>query len=177
MSSLAQLADLLTDAPLMARGPFVLLARSLGNPRRTRVWVIESSAPDSPPDRGEANNTGDILETALILGRWGYTEAYDDAERILRGHLLPSQLRDISWIEGPANSDRRGRGAATWRSGIGAPLDSRRPTGTTPSDCRVSRSTWTLWAGAVAVTVRGVPRGDAPGRLGTLGQHAVRPRD
>ena len=55
------------------------------------------------PTAGEANNTGDILETALILGRWGYAEAYDDAERILRGHLLPSQLRDISWIDEPAN--------------------------------------------------------------------------
>ena len=57
------------------------------------------------PDRGEANNTGDILETALILGRWGYPEAYHDAERILRGHLLPSQLRDTSFIVDPPNPD------------------------------------------------------------------------
>ena len=102
MSSLAQLADLLTDAPLMAR-VHSFYARGLREIRDELGWVIESSAPDAPPDRGEANNTGDILETALILGRWGYTEAYDDAERILRGHLLPSQLRDISWIEEPAN--------------------------------------------------------------------------
>ena len=102
MSSLAQLADLLTDAPLMARVRS-FYSHGLWEIRDELGWVIESSAPDAPPDRGEANNTGDILETALILGSWGYTEAYDDAEHILRGHLLPSQLRDISWIGEPPN--------------------------------------------------------------------------
>ena len=102
MSSLAQLADVLSDAPLMERVRS-FYSHGLWEIRDELGWVIESSTPDSPPDRGEANNTGDILETALILGRWGYPEAYDDAERILRGHLLPSQLRDISWIDEPAN--------------------------------------------------------------------------
>lgn len=102
MSSLAQLADLLSDAPLMNRVQ-AFYSGGLWDIRDQLGWVIESSAPDAPPDRGEANNTGDILETALILGRWGYAEAYDDAERILRGHLLPSQLRDISWIDEPDN--------------------------------------------------------------------------
>ena len=102
MSSLAQLADLLNDAPLMGQ-VHSFYTRGLWEIRDELGWVIESSAPDAPPDRGEANNTGDILETSLILGRWGYPEAYDDAERILRGHLLPSQLRDISWIEEPDN--------------------------------------------------------------------------
>ena len=100
MSSLAQLADLLTDAPLMERVRS-FYSGGLWEIRDQLGWVIESSAPDAPPDRGEANNTGDILETALILGRWGYAEAYADAERILRGHLLPSQLRDIAWITEP----------------------------------------------------------------------------
>ena len=68
-------------------------------------WVIESSAPDSNPDRGEVNNTGDIVETALILGRRGYPEYYEDAERIVRCHMLPSQLRDVSFIEDPPNPD------------------------------------------------------------------------
>ena len=35
----------------------------------------------------------------MILGRWGYTEYYEDAERILRCHVLPSQLRNISFID------------------------------------------------------------------------------
>ena len=41
----------------------------------------------------------------MILGRWGYTEYFADAERILRGFLLPSQLRDTSWIEEPPNPE------------------------------------------------------------------------
>ena len=109
MSSLAQLADLLTDAPLMERVR-TFYTRGLWEIRDELGWVIESSLPDAPPDFGEANNTGDILETALILGRWGYPEAYDDAERILRGHLLPSQLRDVSWIQEPSSpADGDGR--------------------------------------------------------------------
>jgi len=36
-------------------------------------WSIEFASPGSNPDMGEMNNTGDILDTAMILGRWGYT--------------------------------------------------------------------------------------------------------
>lgn len=104
MSSLAQLADLMNDAPLMERVR-TFYSRGLWEIRDELGWVIESSLPDAAPDFGEVNNTGDILETALILGRWGYPEAFDDAERILRGHLLPSQLRDVSWIREPSNPE------------------------------------------------------------------------
>ena len=104
MSSLAQLADLTLDSPLMNRVR-AFYDNGLWEIRDALGWVIESSLPDAPSDLGEANNTGDILETALILGRWGYPEYYHDAERILRGHLLPSQLRDISFIEDPPNPD------------------------------------------------------------------------
>ena len=34
------------------------------------------------------------------------SEDFQDAEHILRGHLLPSQLRDVSWIVDPANPER-----------------------------------------------------------------------
>ena len=104
MSSLAQLADLMQDSLLMRRVR-AFYDNGLREIRDALGWVIESSLPDRPSDLGEVNNTGDILETALILGRWGYTEYYHDAERILRGHLLPSQLRDISFIEEPPNPD------------------------------------------------------------------------
>ena len=104
MSSLAQLADLTLDSPLMNRVR-AFYDNGLWGIRDALGWVIESSLPDAPSDLGEVNNTGDILETALILGRWGYPEYYHDAERILRGHLLPSQLRDISFIEDPPNPD------------------------------------------------------------------------
>ena len=104
MSSLAQLADLTLDSLLMNRVR-AFYDNGLWKIRDALGWVIESSLPDAPPDLGEVNNTGDILETALILGRWGYPEYYHDAERILRGHLLPSQLRDNSFIEDPPNPD------------------------------------------------------------------------
>ena len=67
-------------------------------------WSIEVTE-ETTCKRGESNNSGDILETALLLGRWGYPTYYADAERILRGHLLPSQLRDVSFIVEPDNPD------------------------------------------------------------------------
>ena len=65
-------------------------------------WSCESAFQEDS-DHGEVNNTGDILETALILGRHGYSEYDHDAERILRCHILPSQLRDTSFIQDPPN--------------------------------------------------------------------------
>ena len=104
MSSLAQLADLLDDSRLLAR----VKAFYDGGLREIRDeigWVIESSRDAAVPDRGEINNTGDVVETALILGRRGYPEYFEDAERITRCHLLPSQLRDNRFIEDPPNPD------------------------------------------------------------------------
>jgi hypothetical protein len=45
--------------------------------------------------RGESNNTGDLLRAALLLGHAGWGDYFEDAERILRGHLLPSQAIDV----------------------------------------------------------------------------------
>ena len=104
MSSLAQLADLTGDAALMLRVK-AFYDNGLWAMRDPLGWVVESSRPDASPDRGEVNNTGDIVETALILGRWGWSEYLQDAERIVRGHILPAQLRDISFIEQPPNPD------------------------------------------------------------------------
>lgn len=102
MSSLAQLADLTNDAHLMQRVR-AFYDNGLWQIRDALGWVIEISSDDADPDKGECNNTGDIVETALFLGRWGYPEYYHDAERIVRGHLLPAQLRDISFIVDPPN--------------------------------------------------------------------------
>ena len=104
MSSLAQLADLLDDARLLARVR-AFYDNGLWEIRDKIGWVIESSRDDAVPDRGEINNTGDIVETALILGRRGFPEYFEDAERIMRCHVLPSQLRDNSFIEDPPNPD------------------------------------------------------------------------
>ncbi|MBT3602364.1 MAG: hypothetical protein HOE48_15645 [Candidatus Latescibacteria bacterium] len=102
MSSLAQLADLTSDITLLHRVK-AFYDNGLRSIRDDIGWVIENSNDSANPDMGECNNTGDIVETALILGQHGYPEYYQDAERILRGHLLPSQLRDTSFIEDPPN--------------------------------------------------------------------------
>ena len=102
MSSLAQLADLTADMPLL-QSVKAFYDRGLWEIRNAIGWCIESSHPDASSDRGEVNNSGDILETALILGKYGWSEAYADAERILRCHILPSQLRDVSFM--PASPD------------------------------------------------------------------------
>ena len=104
MSGLAQLADLTSDSVLMSRVKD-FYDNGLWEIRDQVGWVIESASPDADPDKGEVNNSGDILETALVLGRWGYADCYGDAERILRSHILPSQLRDISFIEEPPNEE------------------------------------------------------------------------
>ncbi len=104
MSSLAQLADLTGDGRLLERVR-AFYDCGLWDIRDQVGWVVEGSGDEDHPDKGEANNSGDIVETALILGRRGYPEYYQDAERILRGHLLPSQLRDVSFIEDPPNPD------------------------------------------------------------------------
>ena len=105
LSSLAQLADLTRDSSLMRRVK-AFFDNGLWEMRDELGWSIEgtTSGPERS-DEGEMNNTGDILETALILGRWGYPEYFHDAERILRCHLLPSQLRDISFMVEPDNPD------------------------------------------------------------------------
>ena len=102
MSSLAQLADITSDLSMLERVK-AFYDNGLRQIRDEIGWVIENSDDKSPPDRGECNNTGDIVETALIMGRYGYPEYFQDAERITRGHLLPAQLRDNSFIPEPAN--------------------------------------------------------------------------
>ena len=105
MSSLAQLADLTSDSTLIDRVK-AFYDNGLWEIRDEVGWSGESGDPSrEDPDRGEMNNSGDILEAALILGRWGYPEYYHDAERMLRSHILPAQLRDISFAEDPPNPE------------------------------------------------------------------------
>lgn len=106
LSSLAQLAELLNDARLLQHVK-AFHDNGLGRMRDAIGWSCESTQQPEhrQSDHGEANNTGDILETALILGRFGYATCYADAERILRAHLLPSQLRDVSFMAEPDNPE------------------------------------------------------------------------
>ena len=50
-------------------------------------------------NRGEANNTGDLIEAALLLGKLGFAGYYADADRMLRNHLLASQVVDAAWVQ------------------------------------------------------------------------------
>ncbi|MSU66545.1 MAG: hypothetical protein EXS38_10685 [Opitutus sp.] len=56
-------------------------------------WSMESL--HKPRLRGEANNTGDLLRATLLLGSAGFPDYFGRAERILRSHLLPSQVVDV----------------------------------------------------------------------------------
>lgn len=80
--------------------------------------------------RGEANNTGDLLRGALLLGRAGWPEYYGRAERMLRGHLLPSQLRQVAGLANDPNAseDHCRSLADRVRGGFGIP---------TPNDLQV----------------------------------------
>ena len=106
LSSLAQMAELTGDLSLMNRVK-AFYDNGLWECRDEIGWSLETTdqLAEAQSEHGEGNNTGDMLETALILGKWGYPECYDDAELILRGHVLPSQLRDVSFIKEPANPD------------------------------------------------------------------------
>ena len=101
MSSLAQFADLTKDPTVMERAR-LFFERGLRQISDEVGWAPESAG-EPAPDMGEANDTGDILETALLLGQSVNLAYFQRAERILRCHLLPCQLRDVSWIINPSN--------------------------------------------------------------------------
>ena len=78
-------------------------------PYRTRTgWVKESAT--TRRGRGEANCTSDLIEAACLLGEAGYPSYFQDADRMLRNHLLASQMDDLSWVqenEGMTNTQTR----------------------------------------------------------------------
>lgn len=95
LSSLAQLGQLLGDSTLLER-IVSFMENGLHQIALEFGWCIEKY--HRTDHIGEINSTGDILETCLILGRAGYTRYFQQAERILRAHLLPSQLLDTRFI-------------------------------------------------------------------------------
>lgn len=70
--------------------------------RTSYGWAKEQR--NTEPGRGEANNTGDFIEAALILGQNGQPQYYRDAERFIRNGLLASQIVATDWI---GQSDER----------------------------------------------------------------------
>ncbi len=120
ISSLAILGDTLGDRAILERCK-AFLENGLRQIAVDFGWCIEGYARQD--DVGEINNTADILETCLILGKWGYAGYYARAERILRGHLLPSQLLDTHFIEDPADEScvERWRMASRSKGAFGFP--------------------------------------------------------
>lgn len=105
LSSLAQLAEATGDGALLARAA-AFYDHGLWQVRDGLGWVIESTRADANPDRGETNSSGDLVETALILGLKLNPAYLDDAERIVRAHLLPAQLRALPEGCGGGTADR-----------------------------------------------------------------------
>ncbi len=145
MSSLAQLADLTRDAALMTRVKS-FFDRGLTQLSDEIGWCTETTLPKANPDKGEANNSGDILETALILARWGHPEYHARAELILRGHLLPCQLRDTSFIpKSPMDDSTNGSIAERHLGAFGFPA----PYGHQPVDLPAISFNMDIVGGAV----------------------------
>lgn len=67
-------------------------------------------------NRGEANNTGDLIEAALLLGKLGFAGYCADADRMLRNHLLASQVVDTRWVK---EADARADSAETRYGDVG----------------------------------------------------------
>ncbi len=95
ISSLAQLGEYLGEGEILGRVN-AFMKNGIRQISLDFGWCLEGDARTDLV--GEGNNTADILETCLILGNAGFPGYYAQAERILRGHLLPSQLLDNHFI-------------------------------------------------------------------------------
>ena len=107
LSGMALLASVTDDMGLLSRVR-AFYDNGLRVIRDEVGWVRERHHPNFHPEQGEMNNVGDVIETALILGRYFGDAYYEDAERYLRSQLLPSQVRDLSFMdEAPGGDERR----------------------------------------------------------------------
>ncbi len=73
----------------------MILDKGLAPTRSSFGWSVENAWRERLVGRGEINNTGDMIQTAILLGRAGHPEYFQMAERMVRSHVLPSQ-----WLEG-----------------------------------------------------------------------------
>jgi len=81
LSSLAQLAEMTQDGVLLERVR-KFYDHGMWKLRDQLGWVVEKTGDSAVqrPDVGEMNSSGDLVETALILGRFGYPYFEDRAD-------------------------------------------------------------------------------------------------
>lgn len=143
LSSLAQLADFTGDAELMDRVE-AFVEHGLPVVSLDFGWSVEILG--SGRYVGEGNNTVDIVETLLILARRD-PRYFERVERILRSHLLPSQLIDVGFISDELTGDNGLRKLANRSLGtFGFPL----PYGHEESPGGVIAFNWDIVGGVVA---------------------------
>jgi len=95
ISSLAQLGDVTNDPEIFERIE-AFFKNGLRKIALPFGWCIEGNQRRDLV--GEINNTSDIMEACLIMGKHGYPGYYAMAEQILRAHFLPAQLLDPCFI-------------------------------------------------------------------------------
>lgn len=100
-SSEGTMASLIDLGLLTGEQQFLKMGRLLydvGLRRWRTSWGWAKESRNDQPGRGEANNTGDFVEAALLLGRSGHPRYFQDAERMIRNGLLASQVVATDWI-------------------------------------------------------------------------------
>ena len=178
MSSLAQLADLTQDSTLMGIVK-AFYDNGLWGMRDETGWSREQAVGDTGrPDEGEMNNTGDILETALILGRWGYTRVFPGrrahpavppAAVAAKGYLVDTDAGQ------PGRTGHSPRGGRANAGGMGIPNAVRASAVGAAGRREVHAVQHGRGRRDGRVAVRGAAGGDAVRRGGALGEPAVRP--
>ena len=95
LSGMTEFALLTGDAEMPAACRRIM---DVGVPEYFSSWGWGDEVfPEHPADevsRGEINQTGDVIRTALLLGEAGEARYYELAERLLRSMLLPTQHRE-----------------------------------------------------------------------------------
>ena len=96
---LMQLAAATGDGALMVRTK-EYFDRTLPVFSNDLGWSLDTPA-TADEDSDCACRVGKAVDLALLVGEAGFAEGYDYAERLMRGYLLPSQLRDPSFFAQP----------------------------------------------------------------------------
>lgn len=116
---IAMLGDYLQNREILDRvdrfmkNGFYGLALDLG-------WSTENDARNDWV--GEINNSCDLMEACLYLAKNGYHGYYGRAEGMLRNHILPSQLLDVSFLpDEPLEDDSISHMGSRMRGAFGFP--------------------------------------------------------